>query len=42
MATQGTLIQFIQNYRSSNIFFTVAGISGALAVALGAYGSHGT
>ena len=40
MATQGNLIQFIQNYRSSNLFFTVAGISGALAVALGAYGSH--
>ncbi|CAB3993675.1 Hypothetical predicted protein [Paramuricea clavata] len=40
MATQDTLIQFIQNYQRSKIFFKIAGISGALAIALGAYGSH--
>ncbi len=33
--------QFIQNFQRSNIFFTIAGISGALSVALGAYGNHG-
>jgi uncharacterized membrane protein YgdD (TMEM256/DUF423 family) len=41
MATQDTLIQFIQNYQRSKVFFKIAGISGALAIALGAYGSHG-
>ena len=41
MASKGALTQFIQNYHRSNIFFTIAGISGALAIGLGAYGSHG-
>ena len=34
------LKEFIQNYEGSNVFFVIAGISGALAVGLGAYGSH--
>ena len=41
MATEDPLFQFIQNYYRSSIFYTIAGISGALAIALGAYGNHG-
>ena len=31
---------FIQNYKGPNVFFAIAGVSGALAVVLAAYGSH--
>ncbi|XP_028401552.1 transmembrane protein 256 homolog [Dendronephthya gigantea] len=40
MDAKGILLQFFENNHRPNMFFTFAGVSGALAIALGAYGSH--